>query len=330
VERLKKILTNSNMPVQVVIAGKAHPKDHPGKALIRDIIQLSRDPEISKRIVFVENYGIEVGRMLVQGVDLWLNNPRRGEEACGTSGMKAGINGNLNLSVLDGWFDEAYEVSGGWAIGDREPYTVGHDDDHARAIYSLLENEIVPLYYEGQDEGVPEGWMRRVKDSLKNLSPEFNAQRMVREYFSQFYEPANRAYTSIRKDNFDSIRKTVRWSAQVERAWDAIHFKEVEPPLNDPILSGKPIRLEAVVELGELTAKDVRVEAVVGRVSPEGFLEDTSVLTLPSCEQNGSTAVFAREFLPQRTGRLGYAFRISPNRNEDPLTRPCHSLLKWG
>ena len=141
--------------MQIVIAGKAHPKDHPGKMLIREIVQLSRDPELLRHIVFLEDYGIQVARELVQGVDLWLNNPRRGEEACGTSGMKAGINGVLNLSILDGWFDEAYEISGGWAIGDREPYSEDQDEIHARAIYSLLENEIVPLYYDRDEEGVP-------------------------------------------------------------------------------------------------------------------------------------------------------------------------------
>ena len=138
---LRNLLTNPDMPVQIVIAGKAHPKDHPGKTLIREIVQLSRDPSLSKRLVFLEDYGIEVARDMVQGVDVWLNNPRRGEEACGTSGMKASINGVLNLSILDGWFDEAYEYSGGWAIGDREPYSEDQDEYHASAIYSLLENE---------------------------------------------------------------------------------------------------------------------------------------------------------------------------------------------
>src|SRR4029079_16389638 len=161
VNRLKKILTNPDMPVQVVIAGKAHPKDHPGKTLIREIVQLSRDPNLSKRLVFLEDYGIEVARDMVQGVDLWLNNPRRGEEACGTSGMKAGINGILNLSILDGWFDEAYEISGGWAIGDRVTYADDQDEYHASAIYSLLENEIVPMYFSGREDGVPEEWIRR-------------------------------------------------------------------------------------------------------------------------------------------------------------------------
>ena len=171
VERLKRILLNKDMPVQIVIAGKAHPKDQPGKSYIREVVQLSRDPELWKHVVFVEDYDMKVGREMVQGVDLWLNNPRRGEEACGTSGMKAAMNGVLNLSILDGWFDEAYENSGGWAIGEREPYSEDQDDLHASAIYYLLENEIVPLFYERREQ-TPREWMRRVKQSLMYITPE--------------------------------------------------------------------------------------------------------------------------------------------------------------
>ena len=166
VARLKKILNNPDMPVQIVIAGKAHPKDNPGKTFIREIVSLSRDPDISRRLIFVEDYGIQVAREMVQSVDVWLNNPQRGEEACGTSGMKASMNGVLNLSVLDGWFDEAFEYSGGWAIGNREPYSEGQDEIHASAIYSTLENEIVPLYYEHRDQGVPVEWVRRMKTCI--------------------------------------------------------------------------------------------------------------------------------------------------------------------
>ncbi|MCP5112487.1 MAG: glycosyltransferase family 1 protein, partial [bacterium] len=330
VDRLKRILTSARHPVQLVIAGKAHPKDNPGKTFIREIIELSRDPEISKRLVFVEDYGIEVGRALVQGVDLWLNNPRRGEEACGTSGMKAAINGILNLSVLDGWWDEAYETSGGWAIGHREPYSEDQDDDHARAIYSVLENEIVPLFYENREEGVPEEWMRRVKTSLKNISPQFTAQRMIGQYASQFYEPAHRSYTAIRAGKFEAIRERVGWNAEVRQSWDGVRFLEIGPPLKDPVLSGRPIPLRAVVELGSLRSRDVRVEAVIGRISKEGCLRNTEVIELPPESQNGSVAVFAKEFVPRLTGRLGFSIRVSPDHFDDPLTRPCHNLLKWG
>ena len=206
VERLKRLLTNPERPVQIVIAGKAHPKDLPGKTLIREIVQLSRDPEISKHIVFVEDYSIEVARELVQGVDLWLNTPRRGEEACGTSGMKAGINGVLNLSILDGWFDEAYEISGGWAIGDREPYSNDQDEIHAprHLLHPRKRNraDVLP--------GPRRRRSRRVDAPRQTVAdasqPAVQRQRMVGEYMSQLYEPAHQAYLEVSHDCFEPAR----------------------------------------------------------------------------------------------------------------------------
>jgi len=329
IERLKRLLVNADRPVQIVIAGKAHPKDLPGKTLIREIMQLSRDPEISKHIVFVEDYSTEVARELVQAADLWLNTPRRGEEACGTSGMKAGINGVLNLSILDGWFDEAYEISGGWAIGDRESYSEDQDEIHARAIYSIFENEIVPMYYEARDEDVPVEWMRRVKQSLMHLSPQFNSQRMVGEYMSQLYEPGHQANLEISRDSFEPARNRANWNEQVEKVWNDVSFLEVGPGPDVSVLTGRPIPMRAVVDLAGLSPKDVRVEAVIGRVGVNGNLEETQVMSLPSVEQQGHTFVFLKEFVPHQTGRLGYSLRISPNHYDDPLTRPCNALLKW-
>ena len=330
VNRLKKLLTNPDMPVQVVIAGKAHPKDHPGKTLIREIVQLSRDPSLSKRLVFLEDYGIEVARDMVQGVDLWLNNPRRGEEACGTSGMKAGINGVLNLSILDGWWDEAFEGSGGWAIGDRSPYSEDQDEYHASAIYSVLENEIVPMYYAGREDGVPDEWVRRMTQCLMNLSPRFNCQRMVTEYMDLLYEPAHLAYADTRARGFESARYRSRWNSEVHDVWPQIKFLELGPGPDASVMSGSSIPLKAVVDLAGLAPQDVRVEVVVGRVGVSGQLEDPEVLTLPAVEQRGSAYVFQREIVPNQTGRVGYALRICPNHDDNPLTRPCNSLIKWG
>ena len=329
IDRLKRLLTNKERPVQIVIAGKAHPRDLPGKTLIREIVQLSRAPEISKHIVFLEDYGIGVARELVQGVDLWLNTPRRGEEACGTSGMKAGLNGVLNLSILDGWFDEAYEISGGWAIGDRETYSEDQDEIHARAIYSILENEIVPLYYQDRDEGVPQEWIRRMKESLRNLSPQFNCQRMLGEYISQLYEPAHQAYLDMSRDNFEPARSRARWNDDVEKVWNEVGFVEIGPSPDVSVLTGKPVPMRAVVDLAGLSPTDVRVEAVIGRVGVNGNLEETQVMSLPAVEQRGKAYVFQREFVPHQTGRLGYSLRITPNHYDDPLTRPCNALLKW-
>jgi starch phosphorylase len=329
-DRLKRILCNPERPVQIVIAGKAHPKDLPGKKLIREIVLLSRDAEIGKHLVFLEDYDMKVGREMVQGVDLWLNNPRRGEEACGTSGMKAGINGVLNLSILDGWFDEAYEISGGWAIGEREAYKEDQDILHATAIYSLLENEIVPMFYERRDHGAPREWMRRVKQSIMNLSPEFACRRMVNEYMQELYEPAHLAYSQMARDDFRDARRRAHWNARIREVWDRVQFVDVGADQIGPIISGRPVPVRASVDLAGLKPEDVRVEVVVGRVGTSGSLEDTEVMVLPAKEMNGSVAVFERQVVPDRTGRLGYALRISPNHYEDPLTRPCSSPLKWG
>jgi starch phosphorylase len=331
--RFARILTNSSRPVQIVIAGKAHPSDVPGKTLIREIVQHSRNPELAGHIVFVEDYGTEVARELVGGVDVWLNTPRRGEEACGTSGMKAALNGILNLSVLDGWFDEAAELTGGWPIGDREPYSPDRDEAHAAGLYSILEDEIVPMYYENREQGVPAEWMRRVKKSLVYVSTQFNCQRMVGEYRSELYEPAHQAYEEASRDGFKLPRERVIWSRNVAEKWPRVRIVECSVGENTAVLTGSAVPLRATVELAGLDPDDLRVEGVVGRVGAEGELADTQVLALdpmgPIEQQQGSGYLFGRDFIPLATGRLGYSARISPNHFEDPLSRPCNAPLKW-
>lgn len=327
--RLKRLLTNNRMPVQILISGKAHPKDIPGKTLIREIVQLSRDPEISRRLVFVEDYSMQVARELVQGVDLWLNNPRRGEEACGTSGMKAALNGNPNLSVLDGWYDEAYETSGGWAIGDREPYSEDQEEMHTAAILSLLENEIVPLFYSSRSDEVPHEWVRRMKLSLKNVTPQYDAKRMLLEYSQLLYDPAHAHSKETAAEAYAAARRLAVWDKQVHRVWSHVRFVEIDGGAVTTIQTGGVVPLRAAVELAGLTPDDVRVEAVVGRVDADGNLEDTTVIPLPVIEERGGVHLFGQEYTPRRTGRLGFSFRISSNHFRDPLTRPTNSLLKW-
>jgi starch phosphorylase len=328
VARLKKILLNKEMPVQLVIAGKAHPKDQPGKTFIREIVQFSRDPELWKNVVFVEDYDMKVGREMVQGVDLWLNNPRRGEEACGTSGMKAAINGVPNLSILDGWFDEAYEHSGGWAIGEREPYSEDQDALHASAIYYLLENEIVPMFYDRR-EPVPREWIRRMKQSLTYITPAFDCRRMVHDYMTELYEPAHQGHVKLMKSDYGLVREKAHWNAKIREVWDRVRFIDSGAGPAGSVISGKPVEVRTAIELAGLTPGDVRVEVVMGRIDNNGNLEDTEVMVLPAVEQQGSVATFGKEIVPERTGRLGYALRVSPNHFDDPLTRPCTSLLKW-
>jgi glycogen phosphorylase len=328
VERLKGILLNKEMPVQIVIAGKAHPKDQPGKSYIREVVQLSHDPELWKHVVFVEDYDMKVAREMIQGVDLWLNNPRRGEEACGTSGMKAALNGVLNLSILDGWFDEAYENSGGWAIGDREQYSEDQDGLHASAIYYLLENEIVPIFYERREQA-PREWMRRMKQSLAYISPNFDCRRMVHEYMTELYEPAHQQHLRMLDAGYGLAKDKARWNLRIREVWDRVRFVETGPGPVGSVTSGKPVPVRAAIDLAGLKAEEVRVEVVMGFVDSNGHLEETEVMVLPPVEQHESVGVFGKDLVPERTGRLGYALRVSPNHFDDPLTRPCTSLLKW-
>ena len=338
-DRLKKILTNPKMPVQLVVSGKAHPKDIPGKTFIKEIYQWSRDPELRRHVVFVEDYGLEVAGEMVQGVDLWLNTPRRGEEACGTSGMKAGINGVLNFSVLDGWFDEAAESSGGWAIGDREPYSPDNDDAHAASIYSLLEEEIVPLYYSRREQGIPMRWMERMKQSLRHVSAHFNCQRMISDYATGLYEPAHRRFLSMRNDSFAAAREWATWSHKVASHWPQVRFVDSSGDrtaagldfanLGAEVPATAPIPLRARMDLAGLSPDDVRVEGVFGKIGPKGNLEDTEVVTLRPLEQQDGVVLFGTEFVPDTTGRIGYSVRVTPNHCEDPLNRPCNAPFKW-
>ena len=328
VERLKRIILNKEMPVQIVIAGKAHPKDQPGKSYIREVVQFSHDAELWKYVVFVEDYDMKIAREMVQGVDLWLNNPRRGEEACGTSGMKAAINGVLNLSILDGWFDEAYENSGGWAIGDREPYSEDQDALHASAIYYLLENEIVPMFYERKEQ-TPREWMRRMKQSLTYITPHYDCRRMVREYMTELYDPAHEQHMRLLSGDCALLREKAAWDKRIHEAWDKVRFLEAGPGPVGPVISGRPVPVRAVIDLAGLEPSDVQVEVVIGSVDNNGHLEETEVVVLPPVERHERVATFARDIVPERTGRLGYALRVSPNHFDDPLARPCNSLLKW-
>ncbi len=194
-ERLTALLSNKERPLQIIYSGKAHPKDHGGKELIAEIMQFARRPEFRRRVVFLEDYDINVARYLVQGVDVWLNNPRRPLEASGTSGMKAAANGALNLSILDGWWVEGFDGENGWAIGAGEEYTdlTYQDDVESRATYDLIEQELIPLFYTRSSDGLPRGWLRRMKRAITTLAPVFNTGRMVAEYTRVSYEPSRGA-----------------------------------------------------------------------------------------------------------------------------------------
>jgi len=236
----------------------------------------------------------------------------------------------LNLSILDGWYDEAYEDSGGWAIGGREPYSEDQDDLHALDIYSTLENDILPMYYRRDDDGVPQAWVARMKTCLKNMSPRFNAQRMLEDYTTRLYRPANAAFNQMCIGGFALAKQRANWDNVVQGVWDRVQIREagtVEPVKE--LTSGEAVAVSAVVDLAGLEPKDVRVEVVVGRVSADGQLEDTRVSLLEPTGTKDGLHVFARRLVPERMGRLGYAYRVSPNHAEDALRRLCQGRMKW-
>jgi len=256
-ERLLRLLTNPQRPVQLILAGKAHPEDAKGKALIQEWIHFIRRPEVRPHAMFLSDYDMHLTEHLVQGVDVWLNTPRRPWEACGTSGMKVLVNGGINLSELDGWWVEAYTPEVGWAIGDGQE----HDDDpawdaaEAEALYDILENKVIPEFYTRDDKGIPTAWVARMRESMARLTPRFSANRTVREYTEQHYLPAAAAYKLRVKDKGAMGSHIIGWRHNLEQKWAALRFGEVKVQTGD-----KQHMFEVQVFLGEIDSRDVRVE----------------------------------------------------------------------
>jgi len=206
-------LNNQIRPIQLIIAGKAHPQDNEGKAFIKSILHLTREPRFRKRVVFLENYNMAIASLLVSGCDVWLNNPRRPLEACGTSGMKALANGVLNLSVLDGWWDEGYAPEYGWAIGqgEEDPNHDLQDETESLGLYNLLEKQVAPLFYQRTADGLPQVWCEMMRSSIRDLMPRFSSHRMVLEYYNKFYKPSSKRYQELADGNFAAAKSQAEW-----------------------------------------------------------------------------------------------------------------------
>ena len=333
-DRLAEIIGNERYPVQMIIAGKAHPLDTPGKEIIRDIIEYTRDPRFHHRIVFIEDYDINVARYMVQGADIWLNNPRRPQEASGTSGMKAALNGVINLSVLDGWWDEGYDDTSGFKIGNGEEYENRKIQDHleSEALYNTLERDIVPLFYERSDIDLPEGWLAKMKAAICKTGEEFSAHRMVIDYTNRFYIPAIMAGKKLQTDEFALTHEVTAWLDRIGHNWNSISISDIRfPEIGATMQIGEIVELDIDVNLGDLTPDDIRVEIVSGRLnSQEQFINQS-----PSAAQlNGSypndTGVYTYhgKVTCRETGRLGITARIVPH--NDNLLHTCRpKLISW-
>jgi glycogen phosphorylase len=322
-ERLKRLLLHPERPIQLVIAGKSHPADEGGKKMIQEMVRFADDPEVRHRIVFLPNYDIAMAQPLYPGCDVWLNNPLRPYEACGTSGMKAALNGGLNLSILDGWWDEWYDGNNGWSIpsADGVDDPDRRDDIEANALYDLIENEVAPRFYDlegsgDDDEGVPVRWIEMVRHTLKSLGPKVLADRMVRDYVMKLYSPAAHSSRTLNGD-YAGAQELADWKHKVRAGWSGVAIDHVESTgIADAPELGDTLEVRAFVSLGDLSPEDVEVQVVHGRIKHEDDLVDTAVATLSHAE--GYEAGRHRYEGPVQlatTGPFGYTVRVLP-RNE--------------
>ena len=337
VERLDRILNNTARPVQVIFAGKAHPLDNGGKDLIRQIVELARRPNFRRRLVFLEDYDMAVARYLVQGVDVWLNTPLRPQEASGTSGMKAAANAVLNLSTLDGWWDEAWRADRrrtaiGWAIGAGESYANQsyQDEVESMALYELLEADVVPTFYERSADGLPRQWIARMKASVAELCCTFNTHRMVREYTERFYLKAEAQFKQLAADRAARARALAAWKARIRQSWPAVRVDGIEACLPDQISVASEFSARVWIQLGSLTPEDVAVQIYAGRVNAAGeIVEPETVAMHPAGPGEAGRYLFEVTGVPcKKSGLHGCTVRVLPH-HPDLATPFLPGLIAW-
>jgi len=330
-ERLRSLLLHPDRPIQLVIAGKSHPADDTGKKLIQEIVRFSDDPVVRRRIVFLPNYDIAMAQQLYPGCDVWLNNPLRPYEACGTSGMKAALNGGLNLSILDGWWDEWYDGDNGWAIpsADGVDDVDRRDDLEATALYDLIENEVAPRFYDVDEERLPLRWIEMVRHTLKSLGPKVLASRMVRDYVHELYTPAADSARRI-EDDAEAARQLAGWKKQMRAAWPHVRIDHVESfGMSDAPALGQTLTVRVYASLGQIAPADVDVQVVHGRVAGDDQLRDPHTASLTHAEAyEAGRHRFDVEVALDHTGPFGYTVRILPTHTL--LVTPAEvGLIAW-
>jgi glycogen phosphorylase len=315
--------------VLFLFAGKAHPADEPAQDLIRTLVHLSGQDEFAGRILFIEGYDLHIARRLVSGVDVWLNNPVHPLEASGTSGMKAGMNGVINLSILDGWWDEGYDGENGWAIKPASPDLDPHrrDREESRTLYEILQDRVIPLYYDRTEGGYSPGWMKIAKRSMASLLPRYDASRMLGEYVSKYYLPASRQGYRYAQNGYESAKAVAAWKAKVRAAWNGVVARRLDPP-KPRIQFGESLVVEVAVKLNGLAPDDICVELLLVRSPREGAsVRHAHELAAAEPLSDGEHR-FRIEFKPALAGRLEYRVRIYPR--HELLTHPFElGLCAW-
>jgi glycogen phosphorylase len=320
-DRLEQLLLDEERPIQLIVAGKSHPADDGGKALIQQVVRFADRPEVRHRIAFLPDYDMSMARLLYWGCDVWLNNPLRPLEACGTSGMKSALNGGLNLSIRDGWWDEWYDGENGWEI----PSADGVSDESRRdelessALYGLLEQAVAPKFYERNEHGVPPRWIEMVRHTLQTLGPKVLASRMVRDYVEQYYTPAAESRRKTIADNgdgeFGAARELAAYRRRAEQAWPKIQITDVDSTgLPDTPVLGSKLTLTATVQLAGLAPDEVTVQAVVGRVDTgDALLDPVTVEMSYTGTAEGGRQVFSTTTSLPVAGPVGYTVRVLPH-----------------
>jgi glycogen phosphorylase len=336
-DRLARILNDANRPVQILYAGKAHPQDDAGKQLIQTIINLAARPEFRRKLVFLENYDMATARYMVQGCDVWLNTPLRPMEASGTSGMKALANGAINVSTLDGWWEEAWQMGKrsegavGWAIGSGENYEdpCQQDQIEAEALYELLEHEIVPTFYDRRADGLPRKWIALMKTSIAKLCPEFNTQRMVMQYAEEYYLKANRRFRDLSAENSARAKGVAAWLRKVETEWPRLRVESIAEAVSE-IHLGEKVLVSAKVILNSLSPDEVEVQVLTGLVDLDGNLKDPVVIPMRASGQDAAGSYLFQSVVQplSRSGLHGYAIRLLP-KHADSIGPFLPGLIKW-
>jgi starch phosphorylase len=314
-QRLAGLLLDPDRPIQIVIAGKAHPADEGGKRLIQQMVRFADADAVRRRIVFLPDYDMALARFLVQGCDVWLNNPLRPLEACGTSGMKVALNGGLNLSVRDGWWDEWYDGGNGWEIptadGVEDPSR--RDELEASALYELIAKSVAPLFYDSAADGVPQGWVQMLRHGLRSLGPLVQADRMVGDYVTKLYAPAARASRALAADDNGTARGLAAWKARVRQAWSGVRVEHVEADGHEPSL-GAVLDVRVTTSLGDLSADDVCVEVVYGRLGDDDELVEPSYAALAADDSAPAPHTrFSGSVELSQPGPFGYTVRVLPS-----------------
>ena len=330
-DRIKKILTNKERPVQIIIAGKAHPKDDKGKEIIKSIIALTSDPDLKYKVVFLEDYDMNVAHYLVQGVDIWLNNPLRPQEASGTSGMKAAVNGAINFSVLDGWWCEGYNGENGWVVGSTDTYNdlEYQNEMESRSIYELLEKEIVPLFYDRGQDDLPRGWITKMKACMQTVGPMFNTNRMIEDYTRKFYVPSMELTEKMKANDYEIAKKKTEWQSNIERNWNRVSIISADDNTGSKTIKiGEPLKIRARVNLAGIAPEDVFVQVYAGYLNTKNVLSNEIFVNMKmvSKEQDG-TYIYEIEAPTRIVGHCGYTIRIVPQYMDKVEYIP--GIIKW-